>query len=70
MQLTLKAARTNAKYTQREAAQRIGVTVDTISNWERGLKEPSYQALIDLANLFGKTTDYMLGLEDDDKSAR
>ena len=38
----------------------------SISNWERGVKEPSYQALIDLSNLFGKTTDYMLGLKDND----
>ena len=51
-------------------AKYMQVSQVSISNWERGLKEPSYQALIDLANLFGKTTDYMLGLEDDDKSAR
>ena len=41
-------------------------------NW-RGIKNfPTGQRMRTppLANLFGKTTDYMLGLEDDDKSAR
>ena len=40
MQVTLKAARINAKLTQKEAAERIGVTVDTIGNWERGKSYP------------------------------
>ena len=40
MQITLKAARTNASLTQNEAAERIGVTVDTIGNWERGRSFP------------------------------
>ena len=39
MQITLKAARTNASLTQKEAAERIGVTVDTIGNWERGVSQ-------------------------------
>lgn len=40
MHITLKAARTNAGYTQREAAELIGVTVDTVGNWERGKSFP------------------------------
>lgn len=41
MQVTLKAARINAGMTQREAADKIGVTVDTIGNWERGKSFPN-----------------------------
>ena len=66
----LKEQRLAHGYNQVYVAKYMQVSQVSISNWERGLKEPSYQALIDLANLFGKTTDYMLGLEDDDKSAR
>ncbi|MCQ5131446.1 helix-turn-helix transcriptional regulator [Butyricicoccus faecihominis] len=40
MRVTLKAARTNAGYTQKQAAKIIGVTVDTIGNWERGKSFP------------------------------
>ena len=36
MQITLRTVRTNVPLTQKEAAERIGVTVDTIGNWERG----------------------------------
>lgn len=41
MQITLKAARMNAYMTQREAAEKIGVTVDTLGNWERGKSFPN-----------------------------
>ena len=40
MQITLKAARMNKQLTQRDAAARIGVTSDTIGNWERGKSFP------------------------------
>ena len=40
MQITLKAARMNVPMTQREAAQHLGVTVDTVGNWERGKSFP------------------------------
>lgn len=63
----LKEQRLLNGYNQAYVAKYMQVSQVSISNWERGVKEPSYQALIDLANLFGKSTDYMLGKEDDDK---
>ena len=39
--ITLKAARVNANLTQAEAAKRIGVTRDTLSNWEKGKSFPN-----------------------------
>ena len=41
MKISLKAARINAGLTQSEAAERIGVSVSTIKNWEAGKKFPS-----------------------------
>lgn len=41
LKMTLKAARVNAGLSQREAADRIGVTDDTLSNWERGKSYPN-----------------------------
>ena len=41
MRITLKAARINARLTQREAAEKIGVTVETIGNWERSKSFPN-----------------------------
>ena len=60
----LKEQRILNGYNQTYVAKYMQVSQVSISNWGRGVKEPSYQALIDLANLFGKTTDYMLGKDD------
>lgn len=40
MAITMKAARVNAGLTQKEAAIKVGVSADVISNWERGLTVP------------------------------
>lgn len=40
MKVTLKAARVNAGLTQNEAAKRIGVSKETLANWERGKSFP------------------------------
>ena len=55
MKLTLKAARTNKGLTQEEAAKAIGVTRDTISNWERGATYP------DVINLKAIEEVYQVG---------
>lgn len=36
LQISLEAARVNAKLTQAEAAEKIGVSRQTIINWEKG----------------------------------
>ena len=40
MAMTLKAARINQGLTQAEASEKIGVSVDTLSNYERGRSFP------------------------------
>ena len=44
-----------------EAAERLGVSQPTISAWEAGRKTPSIEALENMADLYGVTTDYLLG---------
>ena len=60
----LVSLRKNKGYNQNYIAVYMGVSQVSISNWERGLKEPNFQSLIDLANLFGVTCDYLLGVSD------
>ena len=47
-----------------ELAARMEVTKQTISNWEIENIQPSIDMLVDLANVFNVTTDYLLGLDD------
>ena len=49
---------------QVDLASRMEVTKQTISNWENENIQPSIDMLVDLANVFNVTTDYLLGLDD------
>lgn len=53
MKVTLKAARINAGLTQSEAASRLDVSKDSISNWERGKTYPDIPALKRIEKLYG-----------------
>lgn len=53
MKISLAAARVNARLTQQEAADRIGVTRTTISNWERGQHTPTSDRLLKISEVYG-----------------
>ena len=53
MKVTLKAARINAGLTQAEAAQKLNVSKDSISNWERGKTFPDVPLLKKIESLYG-----------------
>ena len=56
-----KEARQMKKLTAVEAAEHLGVTKAALSSWESGKKSPTVENLIALAELYGVTTDYLLG---------
>lgn len=60
----LKEARKKANLTQAEVGEKMGVSQNTYSYWENGKVRIDNQALIDLANLFNVTTDYLLGRDE------
>ena len=49
-------------WTQVQLAQKLGVTKQTVSNWENDNIQPSIDMLIKLSKIFNKPTDYLLGL--------
>lgn len=49
-------------WTQVQLAQRLGVTKQTVSNWENDNIQPSIEMLIKLSKIFNVTTDNLLGL--------
>lgn len=42
----------------------LGVTKQSVSNWENDNIQPSIEILMKLAEYFGVSTDYLLGLEE------
>lgn len=46
---------------QKELAAILKVSVDTVSNYENNIHFPDQEALLQLADYFGVTVDYLLG---------
>lgn len=59
----IKKLRRQQHMTQKELAERIGISKAMISAYETEMRYPSYDVLIKLAAVFGVTTDFLLGLE-------
>lgn len=57
VEISLKAARINKGLEQSKVADKLGVTVNTLSAWENGKSEPRITQAKKLAALYGLTTD-------------
>ena len=53
--------RKRAGLTQRLASKKSGIPLSTIRRWEQGVNEPDVASIIKLADLYGCTTDALLG---------
>lgn len=61
MQISIKGARVESSLTQAQTASEMGVTKETISNWERGVTSPTAPQLMKLCEIYGvKVTDIFL----------
>jgi len=58
---TFKKYRKNMGYTQQEVAEKLLVTTQAVSKWETGAGNPDISLLVPIADLFGITTDALLG---------
>ena len=52
-------------YSQKLIAVTLKVAQPVVSRWEKGITEPSKKNLAKLADLYGVTTDYLMGRNDD-----
>ena len=55
MSITLKSARVNKGLTQVQAAELIGITKDTLSNYERGKSYPDVPIIKKIEAVYGVT---------------
>lgn len=58
-QISLAAARVNAKMTQEEAAKKMHVTKQTIINWEKGKIVPRISEIEKLCRIYNIPQDYI-----------
>ena len=50
--------------TQTQLAEKLGVSKQSVSNWENDNIQPSIEMLIKMADLFAVSTDYLLDRDD------
>lgn len=65
MAITLKSARVNKGLTQVNAAKFIGVTVDTLSNYERGKSFPDVPIIKKIEQVYGVPYNNLIFLPED-----
>ena len=59
----IKLLREASHLTQTELAKKLNITRSSVNAWEMGISVPSTTYLIELALLFHVSTDFLLGLE-------
>ena len=61
---SLKDLRKSRCLSQRDVARMLNVTQQAIASWENGRTEPSNMALVEIADYFNVSVDYLLGRTD------
>lgn len=61
----LKKLRVDANLTQKDLADKLFVTYQTVSKWENDINEPDFNTLKELAKILNCSVDYLLSNSDD-----
>lgn len=61
----LKKLRSEANLTQKDLAEKIGVSRATVAGYETKGKEPSYDTLLKIARVLNCSVDYLMGNTDE-----
>ena len=57
----IRSFRKRMGLTQEQLAERLNITLGTVSKWERGTSEPALPYLMGLAEIFRVSVDAMIG---------
>ncbi|EPV91469.1 XRE family transcriptional regulator [Streptococcus agalactiae FSL S3-251] len=63
----LKTLRKQAHLTQKEIAEKLGISQPAYGDWERGVKMPTHENSKKLARLFNITLDTLMGNQEVDE---
>lgn len=61
----IKKARTEANLTQKDLADQLSVTFQTVSKWEGGVTEPDLATLRAIAKILGVSLEYLVSEDED-----
>ena len=64
--IKLKELRNEAGLKQIDVGKLLNVSKTTVCQWETSKQEPSLEDVVSIAKFFNVSTDYLLGLEDED----
>lgn len=62
----IRTLRQTRKHSQAELARLLGINQATIAGYESDRYQPSVTTLIDIANIYGVSVDYLVGVVQDD----
>lgn len=57
----LKELRKKANFTQVEVAEKLGISQPAYASWERGVKKPTQDNLVKIAQILNVSVDYLVG---------
>lgn len=64
----IKRARLDANMTQAEAADKLGITAQAVSNFERGINGIENSMLLHMCEIYNTSMSYVLGEEEKENS--
>lgn len=70
VKISIRAARVNAGYSQKEAADYLGVSNKTLGNWEKGITFPPADKIPAICELYGVSYDNLNFLPNDSLKAK
>lgn len=57
----LKKLRKKARLTQVDIARKLGISQQAYASWERGIKKPTQENLVKIAQVLNVSVDYLVG---------
>lgn len=61
----LKKLRKDSGFTQVDVAEKLGISQPAYASWERGIKKPTQENLVKIAQILNVSIDYLVGNSDE-----
>lgn len=69
MHNNIRSERVRKRMTQAQFASEVGVAESTVRDWESGRSDPNMSSIVRMTQIFGCSSDYVIGLSDERKAS-